>query len=111
MQGFTDTTGPITASHLHGAAGIGQTGNGPVLANLARVDSSADNGSIDTTITLNAANEALLLNGDTYINLHSAMFGGGELRGNLVVSAVPEPGTGLALCISLGVVAVRRRRR
>jgi hypothetical protein len=81
------------------------------LTGLTRVDSSADNGSINTAITLSAANEALLLNGDTYINLHSAMFGGGELRGNLVVSAVPEPGTGLALCIGLGAVVVRRRRR
>jgi hypothetical protein len=57
-----------------------------------------------------------ILAGRAYINYHTGQFGGGEIRGQLlVVGEVPEPGT-LALfglgTLGLGLVpALRRRRR
>jgi D-alanine-D-alanine ligase-like ATP-grasp enzyme len=51
--------------------------------------SSATAGGFSGTTTLTATNEARLLAGTLYINVHTSTNGGGEIRGNLV--AVPEP--------------------
>ena len=52
-----------------------------------------------------------LFDGETYVNLHSTSYGGGELRGQLI--QVPEPSAYAALIglVSLGVAFQRRRRR
>ena len=60
-------------------------------------------GNAGTTLTSNLP--AILL-GLSYINFHTVQFGGGEIRGQLLV---PEPGT-LALLGLAGIAAVRRRR-
>ena len=58
-----------------------------------------------------AALEAGIQNRETYLNVHTVMFGGGEIRGFLVV---PEPGTLLLLVAGFaglsGVTWSRRRR-
>jgi hypothetical protein len=57
-----------------------------------------------------AAFIAGLINGLTYLNIHTMMFPGGEIRGQLV--ATPEPATLLLLSTGLiGVLAGRRKRR
>ena len=57
-----------------------------------------------------AAFIAGLIAGETYLNIHTNVFPGGEIRGFV---AVPEPT--IALLVALGLVAVgfvsRRRRR
>ena len=58
----------------------------------------------NTTLTAQIPN---ILAGRSYINFHTIQFGGGEIRGTLVV--VPEP-SAVALLGGVGLLAMRRRR-
>lgn len=72
-QGVTPTMG-----HIHrGAAGT----NGDPFVAFSSVATSPITGSA----TLSEADAALLLKGDTYVNLHSQAFAGGEIRGKVTV--------------------------
>jgi hypothetical protein len=109
-NGFSDLTGTASAIHIHGPAGINE--NGGVLYNLgglAGFDSSATSGGLTGSIAIDAADVQTLLNGDTYLNIHTADNPGGELRGNLL-QAVPEPST-VALLGLLGTIGLIRRNR
>ena len=112
QRGFTDLTGVVNAGHLHTAGpGGGIGGFGGVLQGLTIADNSADNGLVSTSITLSAPQEALLLAGDTYLNFHTTANGGGEIRGNLVATAIPEPGSMIPLAVLLALFAMIYRRR
>jgi hypothetical protein len=52
--------------------------------------------------------EADLLAGLWYLNLHTTAFGGGEIRGQVLV--VPEPSTLTLVMGGLLVLGIRRRR-
>jgi len=53
-----------------------------------------------------------LVNGQTYLNIHTSLFPGGEIRGQL--QAVPEPATlllmGTSLMAAIGVIRKRAKR-
>ena len=113
-KGFANLTGIVTNAHIHLSADSLFTTNGAVIFNLdgatAGFDSSATNGGwTNTVVTLTAAQETQLLNGQFYLNAHTAANTAGEIRANLVQApAVPEPAS-LGL-LTLGALTLLRRR-
>jgi len=131
---FSGLTGTTTASHIHCCTAVPLTGTTGVATTTPfftgfpiGVTSGSYNNTFDLTlassynsayITANggttATAEAALLSGialgKAYLNVHSTTFGGGEIRGFLVLA--PEPATfglmGLALA---GLLAFGRFRR
>jgi hypothetical protein len=83
----------LTAGHIHrGAVGVA----GPIIIPLANTAGGTTWHS-HQQFTLTAAQEADLMNGLHYVNLHTTVFPGGEIRGQLHL--VPEPASMLALAI------------
>lgn len=103
----------LTASHIHRApAGA----NGPVIFTIGGGSSYAVLGSQLIKVIVGApfpaAEEANLLSGNTYINIHTTAYPGGEIRGQITaLPVVPEPATMAGLGIGVGLLALRRWRR
>ncbi|MEO6364059.1 MAG: PEP-CTERM sorting domain-containing protein [Caldimonas sp.] len=117
---------------LHGAARHRQRGRGDDDADLLALSLGVTSGSFSETFdtslaaTYNpafiillgesvAAVESALYTGmqlgQTYLNIHTAAFPGGEIRGFLVLAPVPEPETFALLLAGLGAIGFARRRR
>ena len=110
LFGFQPLTGDYTASHLHEApAGV----NGPVIVDLASLHVGVDPRSglySGGNLVLTESQEAALIAGNVYMNIHSTAFPGGEIRGQLTV--VPEPEmVALAVLGFSGLVLAMRRRQ
>lgn len=134
---FSGLLSPTTASHIHccvvppGTAGVATTTPSfvgfPLGVTAGSMDQTYDTLSAGTYnpafVTANggtagSAEAALfsgLLAGQAYLNIHTTQFGGGEIRGFLVVQptvVTPEPATLGLLGLGLAAVwAVGRRRR
>jgi hypothetical protein len=84
--GFTDLTGPPTAMHIHGPAQPGQ--NAPTLLDLEPYNFLAQNpaegGIIFGDIAFPTNLVANLLAGSNYVNIATAAFTNGEIRGQLI---------------------------
>jgi aconitase B len=70
-----DLTGPVTAAHFHGPAAVGA--NAPPEIDISK---SVDAG----TAPITDAELADLKAGKIYVNLHTAKFPDGEIRGQVV---------------------------
>ncbi|MCR9126592.1 MAG: choice-of-anchor I family protein [Rhodobacteraceae bacterium] len=73
-----------SAIHLHNAAA---GANGPIVRNFTVTDNGDGSGSYTGSFTLTDDEINAFLAGETYVNLHTTDFGGGQLRGQVDVPA------------------------
>ncbi len=128
---FQDLLSPTTAAHIHCCAapptnvGVATptpsfpafpTGvtSGSYLRDFDLTLASSYNGAFvtangGTPAGAEAALFAGLNAGQAYLNLHTATFPGGEIRGHFAL--VPEPGTWALMITGFGLVGVAARRR
>ena len=74
---YSGLTGPATAAHFHGPAPVGK--NAGVMIPIAPATSP-----LEGSATLNDAQAKALMDGDMYVNVHTAANKGGEIRGQLM---------------------------
>jgi hypothetical protein len=84
-----------SAGHIHGPAGASE--NAGVLIDLAPYNGGAwsSNGTISGIIPLTPAQKAMILDGKTYLNVHTANNPGGEVRGHIMPALLQANITGL----------------
>jgi len=115
---FTGLSAPAAAAHIHCCAAA--NANAAVVLPFAGFPGAAF-GTYMNTLNLSTfafgggLSEAQLIaglnDGMTYTNIHDANFPGGEIRGQITPSAVPEPGSLVLLATgTLGVTGAVRRR-
>lgn len=80
---YSGLSGTASAAHIHGPGTTDQ--NVGVLVNLAPYNGGAFGaaGRLAGTVDLTEAQKTALLSGDTYVNIHTAASGGGEIRGQI----------------------------
>ncbi len=112
---YSGLTGEIVApgAHFHGPAGFGATAGVVVdlAGNVAGTGTGAPlpqpaSGSLVGNFTISDAQESDILAGLWYVNIHTALNGPGEIRGQVI----PAPASAATLAL-LGAAALRRRRR
>jgi hypothetical protein len=130
---FSGLTGTTTASHIHAATsspGTGTAGVATTTPYFAGFPIGVTSGTYDNTLDLTqtsswnasyitangnttagaeAALASALAADEAYFNIHTSTFGGGEIRGFLVL--VPEPSSLALLGLGLSAVAWRLRRK
>lgn len=130
---FSDLLGTTTAMHIHccappGSNAIPATQTPTFVGSPLGVTSGTYDNTFDmtlassytgafvtahggTTATAFADLFSAMRAGNTYLNIHTSQFGGGEIRGQL--PAIPEPATWAMMLLGFGVagMALRRSRR
>jgi hypothetical protein len=102
---FSGLLASATAVHIHGLAGPGTPAG--VLIPLT-IDTPGTSGTFSGGGTLAGANITGMINGQTYVNLHTSVFPGGEVRGQLIET--PEPASLAVLGIGASALLLHRRR-
>lgn len=100
-------SGPLTAAHFHGPADFGVNAGVQVP-----IDFSSNPAQGSAILTANQASD--LLNGLWYINLHTAMAPGGEIRGQVLQisppAVVPVPAAIWLMLTALSGLGFWRRK-
>jgi hypothetical protein len=118
-ESFSGLSAAATAAHIHAAAPVGSTAGVQVpFTGVPPATSGSYSGTSTTIISLTAAQfAAALLAGNAYANIHSSVYPGGEIRGQLschTTTSVPEfSGTAAALTVAallLPVIVMLRRQ-
>jgi hypothetical protein len=131
---FSGLAGTVTAAHIHcctAAPGTGNAGVATMLPSFNGFPMGVSAGSYDQTfdlslsgsynpafITNNGGTVALAMNalvlgmeaGKAYLNIHTSQFPGGEIRGLLPATPVPEPQTYALMALGLALVGAAARR-
>lgn len=97
------TGGNASAAHIHCC--VATNANGPVVIPFTGFPAAASGTYSNTFTGVSPTNIAGIEAGLAYINIHNAVFPGGEIRGDIVT---PEP-TSISL-MGLGVLAVLAAR-
>jgi hypothetical protein len=98
---FADLQAPVTVMHFH-TAPVGSTGG----VALGIADTSSP--SVGTGV-LTEGDESDLLGGLWYVNVHTSDFPGGEIRGQVTATVIPEPTSMVFLLGAMGLLGRRRR--
>ncbi|NNC89861.1 MAG: CHRD domain-containing protein [Akkermansiaceae bacterium] len=102
---YTSLTAPVTIAHFHrGAPGVS---GGVDLGIPGPYDAGVSSA---TGVPVSAAAETNLLAGNWYVNIHTSSFTSGEIRGQVIVALVPEPGTSALALAAAGLLFLRRKR-
>jgi hypothetical protein len=105
---YQDLLGGATAVHIHGLSGPGVAS--AIILGLTLDTPGATTGTFSGSGTLTAAQITGMVNGQTYVNVHSQVFPGGEIRGQLF--QVPEPVSAVLTCLGLvGLLVVSRKEK
>jgi hypothetical protein len=80
---YRGLTGPAISAHIHGP--VNTTTNASVLINLASFNggSFGASGALSGSVRVTTAQKNYLLSGQTYVNVHTGTFTGGEIRGQI----------------------------
>jgi hypothetical protein len=111
---FSGLNSNTTNAHFHGPAAVGVGPAGVLVAMTGGANVfplGVTSGSFSGSATLSAAVETHLLAGLVYVNIHSATSPGGEIRGQVFATALPEAGALGLLGIGLAALALAGRRR
>ncbi|HYC58509.1 MAG TPA: CHRD domain-containing protein [Thermoanaerobaculia bacterium] len=82
---FSGLTSNATMAHIHGPGGFGT--NAGVLFDFTAVTPAATSGTIpEQTFAITPAQVAQLEAGELYFNIHTGSFGGGEIRGQILLA-------------------------
>jgi CHRD domain/Secretion system C-terminal sorting domain len=80
---FSGLTGTVSASHIHSPTAVAGSGTAGVSVGFTGFPTGVTSGSYDMTFGITTTQKADIAAGKAYINIHTSIFGGGEISGFL----------------------------